>query len=406
MSKLNKFPFQKNYKWTAQVNVDLPAQLGSEKRIFQLNGEKTIEFGEHKDASKASIKLVNQIINLDDIVIYLTKPSIFLAMPVKIPHLSLNSELIDFKSVSGEVELKTGLFVLQFIMNIPSKLIPLLKAEGIDQLPILIQEAGKLDLDEGSSYSSLLRFSVGSKYQKQFQIHCGGGKTSCATDVNLVAAVGDSQSKEGGQTLWICPGDKVALWWYASSDVTSLRIDADVGSSIGAVPLSGYKVVNPTQTTKYTIVAIGDCERKASVTVNVVTDGTRLDMCASPIQQGKNVTVYWEYIMSSNCVSKSIVVTSIKPSCAPSCFYYPMFDWTYLDCPGCVSCEGTNLCHGNWAMLKTDSDGHLRSATINLFRIDLPNIPLAGTWNFFSLGIEVLTTSGTANFTLTLKCNK
>ena len=69
----------------------------------------------------------------------------------------------------------------------------------------------------------------------------------------------------------------------------------------------------------------------------------------------------------------------------------------YLDCGG-------YLCHGMWTLLKRDIDGHLHSFTPSLVTIDLPDIPWAGYWQFWSLGIAVHKASGNAYFVLTVKC--
>lgn len=395
--KHRKLPYKKTYPWNAQVNVEMPIQLGRERRILHATGEKTLEFLPHKTRpNHAYLKMTNLDITFSGTDLVLAQGDSLWKKPIRIPEITLNIDDIKPESCTGFVDLETGRFTLQFEILITPKFAPIMKQYGIDEVPILVQEVGQLDLDEGTDYHSRFRFTVAPGYQGEFKIFglCIKGprkpkKPPCGTSTWINATMDGSRPDGPGGSVLACPGDPVHLFWKSSGDVREAEITPDVG----AVSPTDDKIVYPTTDTEYTIHVIGDCEKKDSIRVRVIEAGDEIDICANPISRSD----HWEYEMPLTQCSRNIKVTSIMPICAPNCYYTPIMEWTYLDCRD-------YLCFGSWAGWKEDPDGHIHTFTVNLFRIDLPEYPLAGIWKFWPLGIQYWKPEGTANFRTTVKC--
>jgi hypothetical protein len=388
-----KLPFKKTYKWDAQIWVELPKQLGRERRYFFAKGEKTFEFIELLESNRLRFKMVDLKINVQPTDLVVNRfPDSKLKRQLKVPAVELSGDIFDYKNSIGYVDMKNGYFTLQYSINLSSKIFPILKNYDLENIPVIVQEGGKIDLNEGDFYQSNLRFIIDPNFKTDFQFYCGGGKGSCDTEVHLmIEGLYDPKARES--TVYICPGEKITLVWQSSQDVTSANISPDIGN----VNPRGTKDVYPTETTTYKIVATGDCKRDSSVKVVVIKEGTTLDIMASPGYK----TDYWDYNMSVNSCSRNIVVTSIEPICGVNCAYFPAWNLWCLNC-------GNYLCHAQWALLKEDPDGHLRSISIVLVRINVPDVPLAGNWRFFAIGTEppIALASGYGYFRLWLKCNR
>lgn len=389
-----KLPFRKSYAWKAQMTVDMPIQLGREQRVFHPKGEMTFEFLPMDDPDRAALKLIDFSLTLPETDLVLSTPDEYWMEPIHIPELTIGSDAIDLKGSVGFVELATGRFSLQFTIHLTPEVVPLLAKYQIKEVPVLVQEAGKLDLGEGDKYFSWVswvRFTVAPEYTGEFQFYCGGSQApepKCPTKTSIFATLGDP--KEGHHTtVYTCPGERVGLWWSSSADVTQATISPDVGS----VDPNDHIDVYPTSTTDYKITVKGECEREAQVRVHVIQEGEEIEIAAAPVS---NAT-YWEYKMPVTCVSQNIKVTSIQPICGLNCFYQPVFELIFLNC-------GDYMCHGQWASLKEDPDGHLHSFTPSLVRINLPEIPWAGTWQFWAIGQIVRKAEGNAYFVITVKC--
>lgn len=390
-SQLPKLPMRKTYAWNAQVTVDMPIQLGRERRVFHLKGEKTFEFLPIRDPNRAALKLTHLRLTLPETDLVLSNADEYWMDGIHIPELTIDSDAIDLEGSEGFVELATGRFTLQFTIRLTPEVVPLLKKYRIEEVPILVQEAGQVDLGEGDQYSSWLRFAVAPEYAGEFQFYCGGGKAPeprCPTYTKIAATL-DLSSDNAWNTVYICAGDKAYLRWTSSKDVTA----AEITPGIGSVQPTGQTAVGPTTTTDYTIRVTGECSREEKVRVHVIQDGDEMDLTAIP----KPRLELWEYSMPVTCVSQSIRVTSIRPVCGLNCYYQPVLNMTYVDC-------GNYLCHGHWSCLKEDPDGHLHSFALSLFRIDLPEYPWAGTWQFWPLGLVGWKTEGNAYFVITVKC--
>ena len=105
-----------------------------------------------------------------------------------------------------------------------------------------------------------------------------------------------------------------------------------------------------------------------------------------------------------NQVSSSIIVSAIEPKCSVNCTYIPAFGAIHLDC-------GSYLCHGEWSLLKDNPDGTISTASISLVRTNLGDIPLAGVWRFWAIGVQPgvddsYEIGGSAYFNLYVKCKQ
>jgi len=169
-----ELPFRKSYAWNAQVTVDMPIQLGREQRVFHPKGEKTFEFLPIDDPDRAALKLTDLRLTLPETDLVLSTPDDDWMKPIHIPELTIGSDAIDLKGSVGFVELATGRFSLQFTIHLTPEVVPLLAKYQIKEVPILVQEAGKLDLGEGDEYYSWLRFTVAPEYTGKFKFYCGG----------------------------------------------------------------------------------------------------------------------------------------------------------------------------------------------------------------------------------------
>ena len=212
------------------------------------------------------------------------------------------------------------------------------------------------------------------EYKGAFQIGCWG--RNCRTDTAICATVDGSTCDpfQEQATVYICPGEDVHLWWVSSDDVTEVNISPD----IGAVDPSAHLVVNPTETTDYTITVNGDCERSSTVHVFVVEPGSEIDLIYHAVRQSHPHDWYWEISIPISRCSENIETTSITPLCALGCFRHdpPLTDYLYLSC-------GDLLCNGEWGGLKENIDGHLVTFNVSaVSRLDLPDIPLVGRWEF------------------------
>lgn len=392
-----EFPFRKSYAWTAQITVDLPEELGSERRVLQVNGEKTIEFYSIEDPDRAALKLINLRLSLSGADLVLRRPGFQWMRQIRIPELIIGSDTIDLKGSEGFVDLHTGAFTLQFTIRLTPAIVPLLEQYQVKELPVLVQEAGRLDLGEGTEYNSWLRFSVAPEYSDKFQFGSWSWKSSCKTETMICATLDGSSCKSPG-TVYICPGDDVHLWWESSDDVKQASISPNVGS----VSPSGHIVVHPTSPTDYTITVQGECKCSAKVHVHVVKEGDIIDIAALPTPSAE----CWQYDMPETLCSKSIRITSISPQCGLGCFVHqpPILKYPYLNCGGGAICDGL------WSVLKKDPNGHLHSTTTGSaytgpLRVDLKDWPFAGTWQFWPLA-KPYKFQGNAYFRLTAKCVK
>lgn len=392
-----QLPFRKSFPWTAQVTVDLPEKLGSERRIFHAKGEKTFEFLPIKDPHRAALKLIDLRIILPETDLVIRPGQEYLTRPVRIPELTIGPEAIDFESSSGFVELSTGRFALQFTIRLTPQLIPLLGQYQIEELPISVHEGGRLNLGDGAGYDSVFRFNVTGGYEAKLPLSCCGIKTDCRTWTRVGVALSEPDDSvyrsAGGGTVYVCPGDRVYLWWNNSEDVKNAKITPEIGE----VERKGYKVVYPKSTTVYKIYARGECERDSSVKVHVVEEGDYIDIYAWP--RSLKYGDLWQYVMSVNEYSKNIAVTSITVTCCIHCFSEPIPNVLQLDCNG-------NPCWPWWSCLKINPDDTTKSLSLAPIIIDLPKIPLAGIWQFSPQGLRDYTMHGLACFRLWITCNR
>ncbi len=391
------FPFRKRYAWNAQVTVDMPKQLGSERRIFHIKGEKTFEFRAiPQDPSRATLKLVDQRLTLPETDLVLSREGWPWAKPTRIPELTIGPDAIDLESSEGFVDLDTGAFTLQYTIRLTPKIVPLLEQYQVGEIPVLVQEAGQLDLGEGDQFDSWLRFTVAPEYTGELRFYCSGQK-GCRT-TTVICATLDGSPCQSAATVYVCPGEDVHLWWQSSEDVRRATISPGVGS----VSPSGHTVVRPTSTTDYTIEVQGECKRSANVRVHVVQEGDIIDIVALPTRQAE----CWLYEMPKTICSKNIKITSISPQCGLGCFIHkpPLLNYPYL------KCGSGAMCNGLWSVFKEDPDGHIHTTTTGSvytgpLRVDLNDWPFAGTWRFLPLA-PPYQYQGNGLFRLTAKCGR
>jgi plastocyanin len=373
------------------MTVDLPEQLGNERRVFHVKGEKTLEFYATQEADLAALKLTDLRLTLPETRVVLSRPGQYWTEPIDIQGLTIGPDAIDLEDSEGFVDLDTGYFTLQFRIYLTPEILPLMEEYVIEEMPLLVQEAGKLDLGKGSEYQSWLHFGIAPEYTGEFRHRSGGGwKNSCSTGTMICATVDDDSPCESPDTVYICPGEEVHLWWNSSEDVNHAEITPDVGS----VSPSGHTVVRPTSTTKYTITVRGECKRNASVHVHVIREGEEIEITARPQPEYE----CWRFIAPEERYSRHIKITSIKPICGPGCFIHqpPITRYMYLDCG-----EGL-MCNGQWLGRKED-DGRPHYFNTGLLRSNLPDYPFAGTWRFWPLNGSYQI-QGNAYFIVTAKC--
>ena len=384
-----RFPLTRRYPWTARVHVDLPWQLGGERRLFHVTGEKTLDFRATNNPRYAAFRIASQKLTLPATDLALgEKQGSLRSQPLRIPKLTIGPEAIDQEMNQGRLDIETGRFALQYRLRVTPEAAPVLANFNLPEVPLLVQESGQLELRPGGSYSSVFRFALPPDYQGPLRINCWGSK-GCATEAGFCASL-DGEPCQSPTTVYICRGEEVDLWWDCSSDVTSAEITPD----IGVVARSGHITVRPSTTTEYTLTVSGECRRTVHITVHVVQEGDVLDMMAIY----NFASHVWEYNMPDSICSRTIKITSIAPACGSNCMIHtpPILYYAYLDCGG-------TMCNGDWSVWKRDLDGHLHTFNTALMVIDVPDIPLAGSWQFTPL-VPTEQPHGFAYFQLTMKC--
>jgi hypothetical protein len=201
---------------------------------------------------------------------------------------------------------------------------------------------------------------------------------------------------------YICPGENVTLCW-ATTKADSVSIDG-----IGGVNLSGKTSVAPSTTQNYVLTAKNsDCDTSRTVTVHVIKPGTEVILDASPYAPGED----WRAVIVPDQATAKVKVTSLEPRCTSNCFMpqvqkdpqnpYVMVPDTsvhYADCG--------YLCATWWNGTKQNVDGSLYTPiTVRGQRINIPYVPLAGTWIFHYGDKNIWKASwGDAIFTATATC--
>ena len=224
----------------------------------------------------------------------------------------------------------------------------------------------------------------------------------CETDAVIAGSLsGDCQTTGD---VYICPGESATLCWQSSEDVKTVSI-----SSIGTVSNSGTQLVTPSSTTTYKLSATGgECNITREITVFVVTDGMGIDINAPPNPNCE----CWETQIPSDRCSQKIAVTSLSPMCAGGCYMHlieespqdPFENLVPDDNVLQKQCLG-GPCLSAWDGKKKDIDGHLSFFSVRGSPVDIPDYPLAGSWQFRPDPYEFHVGRGNALFEQTVTCN-
>jgi hypothetical protein len=368
ISKKFKLPFRKSFRYTTEVTVDIPLPFSKERRTFRLHGQKTFEFTQSEHPGIAQLRIVDDRFAMEAASLLVDRFLGFLHKILKVPRTTVQAEAIDYKTIEGHVDLATGHYAIQFSMRLTPKAVPVLSLLGIDELPLLIKESGKLDFKARGAIAAAGRVEMSPGYTGPLRIMASYEKV-CTTQVSLCGTVDGSACNEK-QQIYIAPGDNVYLWWTSSAEVTAARIEPGVGP---VSPMGGI-IVQPQATTTYTIIAQGECESEDSLLVRVVQDGDWVDLLA-------RLTVEKDFSVElpAQFCSPRLRVSMIKPVCNSGCFRDPKLAGTiYM-----VKCAGWE-CHGAWNGMKKDPgpSGQSHTFTVTPGMSPLGYYPLAGLWRF------------------------
>jgi hypothetical protein len=212
---------------------------------------------------------------------------------------------------------------------------------------------------------------------------------------DTVAKIGGARGSEvslnkenpGGSIVYICPGEPVTLGWFTSKDVKTASI-----TTVGDVTMPfGTTTVYPTTSTTYVLEAKGgECPRTDKVTVEVITEGQKIQIAGTLVTVGSHLKqYYWEAELSSLLYSPEILVTSIK--------MVPFSDAAWNISP-------------EWQFDKKNTDGSIlnfRSKWDFTTPWEAREVPLVGIWTFYPIGGEYPNNPPQyANFEVTVKCKE
>jgi hypothetical protein len=179
----------------------------------------------------------------------------------------------------------------------------------------------------------------------------------------------------GGYNVIVCPNESVVLAWGASSDVTKITIDNNIGSV--SAP-QGKVTVNPTATTTYTLTASGSCTVQQSVTIYVINGTFEYSTKASFNGTTWSAQILPEFV-SPNALVKTVKIT------------YPTDNITW-------NCQKINPTPPPFSFTVglTPTSPVAGGATI----------PYVGTWNFLppAAAVEEYRKQGDVQFDVVLFC--
>jgi hypothetical protein len=194
----------------------------------------------------------------------------------------------------------------------------------------------------------------------------------------LIGAPSSNEINECPSEVLICPGETAVLYWNVSSDVTSIKITSEFGTTFGPfTATSGSQYVSPLVTTRYTLTAEGKCKSENTVTVHVVTGGETQTLLA----KGSPETGVWVVDVSPVTTSTSIVVSLIKT--------LPCTDGSFWN---------------KWGLKKTDIDSTVTFLDVTDVDTSANDIPLVGSWEFTPKDASYQ--KDTACFLVTIKCTE
>ncbi|MEW6388581.1 MAG: hypothetical protein AB1491_13790 [Thermodesulfobacteriota bacterium] len=369
ISKKFKFPFTKSYKYTTEVTVDIPLPLSKERRTFRLQGQKTFEFSQSEHPGIAKLRVVDDRFTMESISLTVDRLLGFLHKVLKVPRTTIHSEAIHYQTTEGHLDLVTGHYSCQFTMLLTPKVIPVLSLLGVEELPLVIHETGRLDFKPKGRISAAGRVDFPQAYTGPLRILAFYIKDDCPTRVSLCGTVDGSKCTEKGK-IYIAAGDRVYLQWSNSADVQAAQIEP----SIGSVPPNGLIATQPQVDTEYTIIAHGACEARDSLSVRVLKDDDQVDILALHIVEKE----FRDEIPPQFC-SPRLWTKLIEPRCTGGCFVDKILVATNYGKAFNNKCNGW-YCHGSWNGFKDDHTGlHSFPVTPGASPIGWP---LEGLWRF------------------------
>jgi hypothetical protein len=379
ISKKFKLPFQKSFRYTTEVTVDLPLPLSKERRTFRLHGQKTFEFSKSEHPGIAQLRIVDDRFTMEAVSLMVDRFLGFLHKILKVPRTTFQAEAIYYKTLGGHVDLATGYYAIQFAMRLTPKAVPVLSLIGIDELPLLIEESGRLDFKAGGKISAAGRVEMSPGHKGPLNIRAFYDKgDTCPTTVSICGTVDGLRCSEK-QQIYVAPGDDVHLWFTSSPDVplTGARLEPGLGP---VDPNAGFLVqpqaTAPNTSITYTIIAKGACERQDSVPVRVVQEGEWVELTARlSVEKDFRIEIPPQFC------SPRLQVSMIKPVCISGCFQdpaivgNPALQFLMITCPGWK-------CHGTWNGMKIDPSGQSHNFNVTPGQTPLGYFPLAGLWRF------------------------
>ena len=172
----------------------------------------------------------------------------------------------------------------------------------------------------------------------------------------LIGAPSPNEINECPSEVLICPGETAVLYWNVSSDVTSIKITSEFGTTFGPFTVtSGSQYVSPLVTTRYTLTAEGKCKTENIVTVHVVAG----DETQTLLVKGSPETGVWVVDVSPVTTSTSIIVSLIKT--------LPCTDGSFWN---------------KWGLKKTDLDSTVTFLDVTDIDTSANDIPLVESWEF------------------------
>lgn len=152
----------------------------------------------------------------------------------------------------------------------------------------------------------------------------------CSTRADLRVIRGQADPTEirhptDGAVVVVCPREAISLGWL--TETAKSGILTDLGSV--SLPEGVWETTAPTETRKFVLECTGECTRKDSVDVIVVTDGTKFTFSANRTTAGGATS--WTTELRASFYSPGIMITSWR-----------------LNSPGT---------DGGWTVQKVDLDG-------------------------------------------------
>jgi hypothetical protein len=359
------FEFVKKFPMDAKATVTLPKELGG--NCITVEGKGFLKFG---FSPTEDPKLLS--VSLKDIRLNIMSFEFGGLMAVKGFDLCLGDFRHERSHGMLNVETEELSFIFELVLS-PELIPELKKLDVFSEFDFSITEKGKMNIWTGEFETHAEMFYLPRGIQVSGGQFGGGCRTSVDLYINVMHSRFD-QPRRHIEEVWICPGDRVGLFWESSDDVSSCDLD----HGIGTVSPDGHTDVSPTSDTTYTITAHGDCDERDDVEVHVIGEGDEYTLITQPDYE----TGVWNIHLPEEICSPGIIITSIRPApCSLGAGFW-----------------------NDWSCQKIDPDGTTRYFNIR-GRMSPGDIPLAGDWTFAPIIPGTYTVQGPACFIVTLKCS-